>query len=675
MSSQSSSYSTGKDAVKIGADQTGFLYYPDGKVALCATAASDYQNNHYSYDKNGTLVLAIDSLGVGFLQASKRPAADLDPFNCTLSANGAVISENDIITKEWSWAHTKNQPSSEITARLNENLVFVYKARDAMYLHFDCDGQKFTADLSVKQRRKEPPYLATAKRDAVGRLVLRKNSKTLRQRTEDFNKSMLFKNNLVHPKSENLSSMVSGIVAGLEGGFDNLNNTMVASPSPGVTWKGDALDQTINELPKISIAGTETGKFSGFGKSIYSDLDAMATKMAQSMPDHLLTNAGTWKNDTDVRTALQSINPVLKRTNVLKCNSGRYSDMLVVNPANVTFQNPTGMVVTEGLPLQLVQWAAFKAELEEASRITNPSQQLTVAVIGRLGETRYGLSLRMAELANLYLKQQQGDECSSNSKFRIVQIEVGENSSIIQDLNLKYLPTFGMWNSGRLVYLGQAGGKKVALGPSHRPKVMLIENNYKFQLNTEKLLKKACCDSFLCLSVNAALDALQNVMTGGGSDNAFDLILVAQDMIKTQASELSILRGKISGDVEGGRTIVAAMYEVLGGEKGRQNLRGFAWDALGLSEDVHKISGGARIFSRVSQKPMKASGIDALLKMRTYMRDDLYVQLGMTPGSFIETMSSVSEATIKGDRKDPSTFRDLHLSIQDVKYAGSKLVK
>lgn len=672
MSAVSSSYSTGKDAVKIAVDQTGFLYYPDGKVALCATAASDYQNNHYCYDKNGTLVLAIDSLGVGFLQASKRPAADLEPFNCTFSANGAVISENDIITKEWSWAHTKNQPTSEITQRINEHLVFVYKSRDGMFLHFDCDGQKFTADLSVKQRRKEPPYLQTAKRDGLGRLVLQHQSKSLLQRTEDFNKSMAFKNNLVHPKSENLSSMVSGIVAGLEGGFDSLSNTMVASPSPGVTWKGDALDQTINELPKISVAGTETGKFNGLGTKIYTDMDATATKMAQTMPNHLLTNAGTWKNDTDVRTSLQSINPVLKRTNVLKCNSGRYSDMLVVNPANVTFTNPTGMVITEGLPIQLVQWAAFKAELEEASRLTNGSQLLTVAVIGRLGETRYGLSLRMANLANLQLKQQ-GDD-GVTGKYRIVQIEVGENSSIVQDLNLKYLPTFGMWNGGRLVYLGQAGGKQVALGPSHRPKVLLIESNYKFQLNTEKLLKKACCDSFLCLSVSAALDALQNVMTGGGSDNAFDIILVSQEIIETQASELSILRGKVSGDVEGGKTVVAAMYTV-GGDVGRANLHGFSWDAFGLSQDVHKISGGARIFSRVSQKPMKASGIDALLKLRTYMRDDLYVQLGMTPASFIETMSSVREGTIKGDRKDPSVFKDLHLSIQDVMYAGSKLVK
>jgi hypothetical protein len=672
MSAINLAHSNGKPAVKILADQTGFCYYADGTIALCAAISSDYQNNHYAYDRNGQLLLAIDALGVGYVQSSKRPAADVHMFNCTFNTSGAVISIDDIITKEWKWANIKGHPASEIKERLNENIVFQYEDREHMYLHFECDGAKFTADLSVKQRRKEPSYLATATRDSFGRLVVSKKSKTLKQRTEDFNKSMAFKNNLVHPKSENLSDMVSGIVSGLERQFNGIDQNMMTNPSPGKTWKSDALDTTITELPKICPAGTETGKFNGLGKNIYSETDAATTKMSQTLPKHLLTATGTWKNDTDVRASLQTINPVLKRTNVLKCNSGRYSDMLVVDPTKITFQNPTGMVVTEGLPVPLVRWAQFKAEMEEGGRVSNPSQLLTVAIIGRLGEARYSLCMRMVEQANLLLSK---EDDSGSPKFRLVQIEVGENSRIIQDLNLRYLPTFAMWNGGRLAYLGQAGGQKVGLGPSFRPKVLLIENAYKFQLATEKLLKKASCDSFLCLTASAAIDAVQKVMTASGTDNCFDLVLVAQDIIETQASELSILRGKIAGDVESGKTVVAAMYDVLGGERGMQNLKGFSWDRKGLSEDVGNIPGGTRLFNRVAQKPMKAVAIETLLGMRSYMRDDLYVQLGVTPESLLGTMNTVRENVIRGDRKDPSVFKDLHLSIQDAKFKGSRIVK
>ena len=228
-----------------------------------------------------------------------------------------------------------------------------------------------------------------------------------------------------------------------------------------------------------------------------------------------------------------------------------------------------------------------------------------------------------------------------------------------------------MWSGGNLSYIGQAGGNKVRLGPSHRPKVLLIEPSYKFQLNTEKLLKKASCDSFLCLSVSAALDSLQKLMTTNAADNAFDLILVAEEVIESQASELSILRGKIAGDVESGKTIVAAMLSTT-----PQNLKTFSWNDIGLSEDVGNIPGGSRLFHRVSQKPMKSTGILELLNQRQYMRDDLYVQMGLTPESFITKINAVREGAISGGAKDVSMIsKQLHLSIQDVNYKGSNLVR
>ena len=663
-------YGNKATAIQIADDLTGFIYYPDGKIALCEAAFSDYQNNHYCYDKNGSLLVAFDALGIGFAQASTRKDADLTAFSITFTEKGGLISNNNTITSEWNWAHSKGQPTAAVRNRLNEHFVFVYENRATVYLEFECDGIKYIADLGVKQRRKEASYLSAAKRDTTGKLVLPSKAKTLKQRTEDFNNSMLAKHNLVHPKSENLSDMVSGIVKTLEDKFDDVHTRMMTSPSPGQTWKGDALANTVRELPKIPMAGTETGKITGLGSSIYTSLDATTLRAEQTLPSHLITPKGTWKNDTDVRMSLQAINPVLKRTNVLKCNSGRYSNMLVVEPGRVTAQNPTGMVVLEGLPLELLKWTAFKGELEEQSRSSTSSQLLTVGVIGRLGESRYGHCLRQAEMTNKRLQ----DEAGTAQGFRMVRFEVGENTNILRDLSVKYLPTFVMWSGSRMVYKGQAGGVKVSQGPAYRPKVMLIENQPKFQLATEKLLKKANCDSYLCLTASAALDALHNLTTANSND-AFDIILVSADLIESSMSELSILRGKLTGSLDQKRTIVVAMVNVVG-DQGVHNLKAYEWDESYCCADLTKFPASGRLVQQLTQKPMKAAALSALLSQCTYKGEDLYVQMGVTPESLLLKMKETREAAISARSiKDESSFSKLHLSIQDAKYHGASLVK
>ena len=662
----SSRYGNQQEAVKIAKDLTGFVYYPDSRVALCETASSDYQNNHFCYDKNGQLLAAVDSLGIGFVQTSNRKDADIPPFFITFTASGGLITTDNKISSEWAWAHVKGQPTTTIRKRLNEHIIFVYENRATMFLEFECDGIKYTADLGVKQRRKDPSYLTTAKRSAMGHLVLPNKAKSLKERTEDFNKSMLVKHNLVHPKSENLSGMVSGIVSKLENTFGGVNERMMTSPSPGKTWKGDAFNTTITELPKISLSGAETGKVTGLGSSIYSSLDATATKAAQAIPGHLVYKGGGWKTDTDVRASLQEINPVLKRTNVLKCNSGRYSDMLVVEQSRVTHKNPTGMVVPEGVALDLLRWKDLKVSLEEQSSASIGGGLLTVALIGRVGEPRYAACMRMAELANLRL--QADDEKGGTPKFRLLRIEVGENSDVLHELKIKYLPTFVMWSGGKVVYQGQAGGMKVSSGPVYRPKVLLIESQPKLQLSIEKHLKKANCDSYLCLTSSHALEALQRIMS---ANDAFDVVLVSADVLESQASELSILRGKLTAAIESKRTVVAAMVSTVG-EHGRHNLRAFSWDENTCSKDVADLNGAARLCTALIQKPVKGTAISSLLNMCSYRGDDLYVQLGVTPEAFVTKMNNVREEAAKGT--NAAGLGKLHLSIQDVRYAGTQLV-
>ena len=123
---------------------------------------------------------------------------------------------------------------------------------------------------------------------------------------------------------------------------------MSTTPGPGVTWKREALSSTLGELPHLPLNGTETGNFSGLGETIYAAvLDLSATN---SVPKHLATLDGSWKGEVEVRSALRVLNPPLKRSAVLRSNSGRYSEMMVVNAAAATSNNPTGMVVPLGLP-------------------------------------------------------------------------------------------------------------------------------------------------------------------------------------------------------------------------------------------------------------------------------------------------------------------------------------
>lgn len=54
---------------------------------------------------------------------------------------------------------------------------------------------------------------------------------TLMERTKTFNDLCRIKQNTLHPKSENLSPLVSEIVKKLEDSFDGLSERMKSSPS------------------------------------------------------------------------------------------------------------------------------------------------------------------------------------------------------------------------------------------------------------------------------------------------------------------------------------------------------------------------------------------------------------------------------------------------------------
>lgn len=653
-------YSGGNKALSFRDDGTGFAYYPNGKIALAVAPQSDYQVVSFAYDKDkaNTLLVAVDALGIGYVQSAAREQKNV---SLTLTEKGGLLCRGGSITREWQWAHAKNQPTEPIQIHVSEHLRFVYEGKSKMTLFFDFEGIRHELDCSVKQKRKEPDYMSTARKDLTGKLhpASLDSAKSLKERTEDFNKLMLAKHNLVHPKSVNLSEMVSPIVANLEGMFDDIGQRMKTDPSPGTTWKGEALTSTITELPKIPLMGTETGKFTGFGEKIYTDESPEMMRTTKKLPNHLVDHKGNWKNDTAVHEELLALNPVLKRTNVLKCNSGRYSRLATIDPNNVTHSNPTGMVVPIGDPISTLKWKDLKEENRLAA--STAGTELTVAVVGRVGQPDYMALLRIADFVNLQMK-----DMPEMTGVRVVRVDAGEDTSIIREMNLKYLPTFLAFKKGNCIYSGQFGGQKVqSFALSASPKVLIVEPNFKRQMAMEKTLKKMNCDVFLCLSAGEALLRLR-VLTRPGSGQVIpDIVLISHELGVSQAQDLGALGKQLEQFTSIRRTVVAATVDVLGAQ-GHANIKATTWSKSASSNEVGALLQQPLVnYAKILiQKPIKQKSIEELISMRKLSDGGAY--LGMTPENFILKLKELKER-VPVASAEPELMR---LTVEDTHIGG-----
>merc|ERR1711871_1748846 len=234
--------------------------------------------------------------------------------------------------------------------------------------------------------------------------------------------------------------MVQSIVRNLEDKFDGLKSEMVSTPGISGEWKTEAINMTLSEIPRISLSGNETGPTTGFGDTIYADSNT-PIDLTETLPKNLTSN-GKWLGDVEVRAALKEANPPIARTQVLKSASGRYSNMLVVDPKAVTLHNPTGMITTQGEPLKEVTWSKYKASLEESSRSGSRNGPLQIVVIGRRGDPAANAADYTSGLVNMKL--------NSNEKYvgkvELLKIEVGKDTTVLRDLCINNLPTFVMFH-------------------------------------------------------------------------------------------------------------------------------------------------------------------------------------------------------------------------------------
>lgn len=660
-----SDYSNGQSALAFLEDGTGFAHYPNGHVSVCVAKSTPYQNSHFAYDndRHNTLLLGLDYLGIGHVQTSAS-SEDKDVKSLTLTEKGALYTERGKIVGEWSWAHQKNQPETPIVINVNDHLTFTYVNRSSMTLQYEYESFKRTIEVGVKQKRAQPNYLVGCRKDLSGKLhpLSVDTAKSLRQRAEDFNAQMLAKHSKIHPKSENLD-LAAPIVRQLENAFDTINTKISNSPSPGTTWKSEALSSTIKELPKIMPAGTETGEFTGLGKNIYYGDNEEVCSHKESLPAHLVHEKdGTWKNDTDVRSSLQEMNPVLRRTAVLKCNSGRYSRMAIIDAQNITHSNPTGMIVPQGEALATMTWKQVKADVE--AKVSG--SEMLACLIGRTGEPQYMAYLRIAALAKQKMTQTQ------ERGIKLVRIDAGEDTSILRELDVRYLPAFVIYKNSKLAYLGPLSGRKQHSSGSYRPKIMIVEPNAKYQLKMEKSIKKLHCDTFICLSANDAVDRLQQMsrssITGESVKAVFDLVLISNEINRTESQELLALSKRLMEYTKTNRTIVATTIGILG--PGGQNvLKSIKWNNQGICYDLegHVSSPLLNMSKALLLNPLKASGVTDLLNLcENHDNDDL--NFGITCDTLIHQLKEIQSSTAV-----PLTRRrgSIPLTVSDVRISGA----
>lgn len=409
-----------------------------------------------------------------------------------------------------------------------------------------------------------------------------------------------------------------------------------------------------------------------------------------------MTSKGTWKGSVEIGKALKGINPPLRRNRVLDGNSGRYSNMLVVNKSAVTALNPSGGTVLSGKPLLSRQW--------EVTAMTKPSPVASVGVssgsfglkedlsststsvvtailVTRGGDPACLAIERVAEVANDILASEVPEPTSTKSsgghkEVHLVKIDISDNPTIANEFGIKAFPTFLVFRGPELVYGGPLGGRKFKLASRpYRPQILLIEPNFGLQLQSEKMLKKMGCDPFLCLNAQQATDRIRRFSLSGTQTMTFDLVLVSQDVTNDGLRDLTkCLRDFVAEK----KTIVAIMASALG-EHGKHNLISVDWSDHYTTDLIKLVS--PELCAAASHGilcPLKSIAIEKLLDFREGASASAVPELGLTPQNLLTRLHEFKDSKPTVSRVQSKTgggtqpYLGIKMSAEDTKLRGGK---
>jgi CheY-like chemotaxis protein len=225
---------------------------------------------------------------------------------------------------------------------------------------------------------------------------------------------------------------------------------------------------------------------------------------------------------------------------MLNCNSGRYADTLIAYRDSISSENPNGKFIMPGIPLRSMSWKSVRtlvgykpSSFETLSTTISSNPQgigkVTVTLFVRPGDPACDYSSRVAAVVNAYLQQ----ERDQSPHYDLVLVDVSVNNDALAELDIRSLPSFVMFQNGRVVYAGPVGGHKVHMS-SARVQVIVVGHELIGQVETSRCLKKCGCDAYFCSSLSEALDRMVRVMVSVPPD----LIFIASDaMQRDTASE------------------------------------------------------------------------------------------------------------------------------------------
>jgi len=398
------------------------------------------------------------------------------------------------------------------------------------------------------------------------------------------------------------------------------------------------------------------------------------------LPAAFTTPKGTWKGEVEIRTVLREHNPPLKRSGILRANSGRYSTMLVVDKSLVTSDNPTGMTVSSAKPLDVARWKNFKEDVAASKGAPSANAPVVVALVLRPGDPACCASEYAAEVLNARMHHE-ATASSLKQRFEMFKIDAREDPEILHELGIKHLPIFVMYHGGSMVYAGPIGGKKVKVSTTTAsPQILVVEPDIRHQIGIEKTVRKMGCDTFLCLSISEAIERIQHFSapSSGRTPIIFDIIFIS-DQLST--NEISNLSNKISDFTKANRTVLCGLVDVLG-ENGYKNLHAVKWKDF-ITDDVTQVLPAtlSNFIPIATQKPIKPNAVSKLLEMRVVPAEN--TNFGLSPESLMAKLneiidkiqSNVIVSTNSSHLRDGKPYVGIRLSAEDVRMRGMQLTK
>ena len=243
-------------------------------------------------------------------------------------------------------------------------------------------------------------------------------------------------------------------------------------------WRTDALNLTVNEVPKLMETGTEIGpKPTNPAAGIYCL--ASTRKAGKASSGKAIVDEG----ELETKARLIKENPKLPRPFCLRAASGRY-----------TRDMPVEVDLDISIPLEVVTPRTFSSYISEVAG----ADQLCVILCSRADTQEHVWAEQLMEYV-------MGAICTAGSKkgkrvrvqkdlskvlYRIGKFDMTQSRLLVKRYNVKSLPCYLAFYNGKLVSCKAMGSKAIKLTKSDdNPRTLLTSQIFRIKLKPKNIEK------------------------------------------------------------------------------------------------------------------------------------------------------------------------------------------